>query len=41
MATKNCLSFGSNIGFDTDLESSSLHFYYYYNYYYHHHLFSF
>ena len=39
MATKNCLSFGSNIGFDTDLESSSIHFYYYY--YYHHHLFSF
>ena len=37
MATKNVLSFGSNIGFDTDLERSSIHFYYYY---YHHHLFS-
>ena len=35
MATKNVLSFGSNIGFDT--ERSSIHFYYYY---YHHHLFS-
>ena len=38
MATKNCLSFGSNIGFDTDLERSSIHFYYYY---YHQHLFRF
>ena len=35
MATKNVLSFGSNIGFDTDLERFSIHFYYYY---YHHHL---